>query len=82
MTKGSGPYAEAWNGTTWRLLKVPGPPSLAYYGLGMAGISCAKASSCVATGGFFINPGVNSRSRALAEAWNGIRWRELRPLNP
>ena len=82
VTKGSGPYAEAWNGTSWQLLTVPGPPSLAYYGLGLAGISCAKASSCIATGGFFINPGVNSRSRALAEAWNGIRWRELRPLNP
>lgn len=81
-TQGSGPYAEAWNGTSWRLLKVPGPRSLAYVGLGLAGVSCARASSCMAAGGFFTNPGVNSRSSTLAEAWNGIRWRVLRPLNP
>jgi hypothetical protein len=81
-TKGSGPYAEAWNGASWRLLTVPGPGSLAYYGLGLAGVSCAKTPSCIAVGGFFTNPGVNSRSSTLAEAWNGIRWRVLRPFNP
>ena len=41
------------------LLKVPGPSSLAYYGLGLAGVSCAKASRCLAAGGFFTHPGVN-----------------------
>jgi hypothetical protein len=82
VTKGSGPYAEEWNGASWRLLKVPGPRSVAYDGLGLTGVSCAKTSSCIATGGFFTNPGVNSRSRTIAEAWNGTKWRELRPLNP
>jgi hypothetical protein len=80
--KGSGPYAEAWNGTSWRLLTVPGPGSLAYYGLGLAGVSCANSASCIAVGGFFTNPGANSRSSTLAEAWNGISWRALQPLNP
>jgi hypothetical protein len=80
--KGSGPYAEAWNGTSWQLLTVPGPASLAYNGLGLAGISCAKTTSCMTTGGFLTNPGVNSRSSTLAEAWNDSRWRVLQPLNP
>ncbi len=78
---GTGPFAETWNGASWHLLKVPGPRSLAD-GLGMAGVSCPLASRCVAVGGFFTHPGVNSRSSSLAEAWNGIRWRALRPLNP
>jgi hypothetical protein len=78
--RGTGPFAEAWNGISWHLLKVPGPRSLAD-GLGLAGLSCPKASSCIATGSSYSNPGVNSRSRTLAEAWNGIRWRELRPIN-
>jgi hypothetical protein len=81
-TKGSGPYAEAWNGTRWQLLPVPGPRSLASYGLGLAGVSCAKTSRCIAAGGFATNPGLNSSSNTLAEAWNGTRWRLLRPLNP
>jgi hypothetical protein len=80
--KGSGPYAETWNGTSWRLLTVPGPGSLAYYGLGLAGVSCANSANCIAAGGFFANPGVNSSSSTLAEAWNGISWGVLRPPSP
>jgi hypothetical protein len=79
---GSGPYAETWNGTSWQLLTVPGPGSLAYYGLGLAAVSCTNGASCIAAGGFFTNPGMNSQSSILAEAWNGISWRLLQPLNP
>lgn len=73
-------FAEAWNGTSWHLLKVPGPRSLAD-SLGLAWVSCPQASRCVATGSYFSNLNRGS-TRALAEAWNGTGWRELRPLNP
>jgi hypothetical protein len=36
-TKGSGPYDDARNGTSWQLLKVPRPRSPGYYGPGLAG---------------------------------------------
>ena len=80
--KGSGPYAETWNGTSWQLLTAPGPGSLANYGLGLAAISCANNATCIAAGGFLTNPGRTSQSSTLAEAWNGISWRVLQPLNP
>ena len=77
---GTGALAEAWNGTSWHLLKVPAPRSLVN-GLGLTGVSCPLASRCIATGSYFpnLNPG---SIRILAEAWNGTKWRELRPLNP
>ena len=78
---GTGPFAETWNGTSWHLLKVPGPRTLAD-GPDLAGLSCPLASRCIATGSFFTNPSQNLSSQTLAEAWNGTRWRMLRPLNP
>ena len=33
MIKGTGLFAETWNGTKWHLLKVPGPRSPASYEL-------------------------------------------------
>jgi hypothetical protein len=77
---GTGAFAEVWNGTTWHLLKVPGPRSLAD-GLGLAGVSCPLPSRCIATGSFISNLNLGS-VRILAEAWNGARWHMLRPLNP
>jgi hypothetical protein len=77
---GTGAFAEVWNGTTWHLLKVPGPRSLAD-GLGLAGVSCPLPSRCIATGSFISNLNLGS-VRILAEAWNGTRWHMLRPLNP
>ena len=73
-TKGSGPYAEAWNGTSWRLLKVPGPRSLAYYGLGLAGISCAKTSSCIARRWLLHQP-----RRELTKQYprRGVEWHQV-----
>jgi hypothetical protein len=44
VTKSSGPYAEEWHGTSWRLLEVPGPRSLAYYGLGLAAVGSRRES--------------------------------------
>jgi hypothetical protein len=78
---GSGPYAEAWNGTSWQLLTVPGPSALAY-GPGLAAVSCANSASCIAVGGFVTNPGVTPQSSTIAEVWNGISWRVLQPINP
>jgi len=36
----------------------------------------------VATGSYFASYPASASVRILAEAWNGTRWRELRPLNP
>ncbi len=78
---GTGPFAETWNGTSWHLLKVPAPPSPGS-GPGLAALSCPLASRCVATGSYFANLPTSGSIRILAEAWNGTRWRMLRPLNP
>jgi hypothetical protein len=77
LIKGTGAFAEVWNGISWHLLKVPGPGSLVN-GPGLAGVSCPLASRCVATGSYFVTPS----TRIIAEAWNGTSWRELRPLSP
>jgi hypothetical protein len=59
------PLAEAWNGSGWRILKVPGPlsPTLSV----LDQVSCTGASFCLAVG--------NDGSHTLAEQWNGTRWR-------
>jgi hypothetical protein len=80
VIKGTGAFAETWNGTSWHLLKVPGPRSLAESS-GLAGVSCPLPSRCIATGSYVANYNLGS-IRILAEAWNGTRWRELQPLNP
>ena len=76
--KGTGAFAEAWNGTRWHLLKVPHPRPPAYDGL--TGVWCTTGSACIATGGRYSN--LNSQSRTLAEAWNGTSWRVLQTRNP
>jgi hypothetical protein len=76
--KGTGAFAEVWNGISWHLLKVPAPRSLVN-GPGLTGVSCPLASRCVATGSYFAT---GASIRIVAEAWNGTTWRELRPLNP
>ncbi len=77
LIKGTGAFAEVWNGISWHLLKVAAPRSLVN-GPGLTGVSCPLASRCVATGSYFATASL----RIVAEAWNGTTWRELRPLNP
>lgn len=54
--------AEAWDGSTWRMLKAPADGSIA-----LSVVSCASASFCM---------GVFGDSDRIAE-WNGQAWRLL-----
>jgi hypothetical protein len=64
-----GLFAEAWNGSAWKVQPMPEPAGAS--SLGLNGISCTAADSCEAvgsyeSGGIFL---------PLAEVWNGSRWR-------
>jgi hypothetical protein len=59
--------AEAWNGTSWSLLRTPDPGSTSNE---LRGVSCASTSACMAVGDF---TGIGNQ-HTLAEAWNGVTW--------
>src|SRR6516165_8261818 len=71
-TKASGTgvtLAERWNGTSWRILPTPNPARATLSGL--LGVACSTLSACTAVGQAIIG----GASQALAERWDGIRWR-------
>jgi hypothetical protein len=71
-TKASGvgvPLAEQWNGSKWRIQRVPGPSGAAWSAL--FGVSCASPSACEAVGVATSGSGAQT---ALAEGWNGSSW--------
>jgi uncharacterized membrane protein len=67
--------AESWNGGRWQLLRTQSPGTRVS---DLASVSCASPARCVAVG-FYLNSG-QPFAQALAETWNGIRWRILPPL--
>jgi len=62
--------AERWNGSRWRIQPVPSPPGAAWSALN--GVSCVSPSACEAVG---ITISRSGARRAVAERWNGTRWR-------
>jgi len=64
-------FAEAWDGTSWRLIKVPTPDRAPDSELGR--VSCVSATRCLATGSFGFLTAVSTRP--LIEAWQAGRWR-------
>jgi hypothetical protein len=66
--------AESWNGRSWRVLRSPSPGTAVS---DLAGVSCASPASCIAVG-FYLDRG-RPFGQALAEQWNGTRWRVLPP---
>lgn len=68
--KGPFTLAEAWNGSTWKLMTVPAPAGATRTWL--YGISCRSASACTAVGSYRNKAGATF---ALAERWNGTSWR-------
>jgi hypothetical protein len=62
--------AEQWNGTSWRVLPTPNPTGTAFSDL--LGVACTAPSACTAVGSSVTTAGA---FRALAERWNGTRWR-------
>lgn len=71
------PLAKRWNGRHWRIQAVPRPSGGAETGL--FAVSCASARACTAVGAATSSTG---RTTALAEAWNGSRWRIQRTPGP
>jgi hypothetical protein len=63
-------FADVWNGAKITAVKVPAPVKKT--GVGLSGISCHSAASCVAVGAYF---GSGSTYGALSAAWNGKAWK-------
>ncbi len=71
-------FSEAWNGTAWTLKTTPRPTGTTYSLLNDA--SCRSATFCMATGDYQVNN--SSKSRTLAELWNGKIWAIEATPNP
>ena len=67
--------AEAWNGTSWNILRTPDPGSTNNE---LFGISCTSPSNCMAVGDFI---GIGN-GMTLAESWNGTRWSIVKTPRP
>src|SRR5215469_10598820 len=71
-TKASGAgvtLAERWNGTSWRILPTPNPARATISAL--FGVTWSTLTACTAVGQAIIG----GASQALAERWDGTRWR-------
>jgi hypothetical protein len=60
--------AEAWNGTSWRVLAFPSPAMASF--VGVQDVSCRGSTACMAVGMTFA-PATTS----LAEVWHSGKWR-------
>ena len=67
---GTGTLAEAWAAGRWRVLPTPSPTGMTDSWL--VAVSCSAAAACMAVGSA-MSP--NAPNAALAEYWNGLRWR-------
>ena len=67
--------AEAWNGTSWSIIRTPDPGSSANE---LRGVACTSPSGCMAVGDF---AGIGNEL-TLAEAWNGTSWSVVKTPHP
>jgi hypothetical protein len=67
--------AEAWNGTSWHLVRTPNPGSTSNE---LRGVSCVSPSSCMAVGDF---TGIGNEM-TLAESWDGTTWSLVKTPHP
>lgn len=56
---------ESWNGTSWSVVANPSITDSS-----LTGVSCVRATECVAVGGYENSKG----DEVLTEAWNATRW--------
>jgi hypothetical protein len=68
--------AQAWNGTRWRTLKTAYPTLTTASFLNQ--VSCPFGGRCLAVG----SQGSGKHVSALAEIWNGARWKVLKIPSP
>ncbi len=71
-------FSELWNGKIWMIKTTPRLRGTTYSNLG--GVSCRSARFCTAVGDYQVRN--SSKSRALAEAWNGRKWTIEATPNP
>jgi hypothetical protein len=71
-------YSEVWNGKTWAVRLTPRRSGTTYSSLGA--VSCRSATFCLAVGDYQVND--SSKSRTLAEEWNGRTWAIKATPNP
>jgi hypothetical protein len=69
--------AEHWNGTTWSIVKTP---KIAVDNYDLQGVSAVSARDVLAVGSTWNN--TTQRFQALAERWNGTRWRRVAVGSP
>lgn len=62
--EGQFPFAERWNGKTWKVESVPTVSTIGY--LFLTGASCPAPGFCVAAGTYQGDP--------VAETWNRSKW--------
>jgi hypothetical protein len=62
-------FADEWNGTSWKLARIPGPDGL---GSALGSVSCTAPNACTAVGAILDND--TETESTLAEAFNGTRW--------
>jgi hypothetical protein len=72
-----GSVAESWNGTTWTHQAIARPSGAVTVML--RAVSCTAASACLAVGSY---SDASRADHALAESWNGSRWRLVPPAEP
>jgi hypothetical protein len=72
------PLAEAWNGTSWQVERVPSTTGI---DTGLYGVSCTTVSWCLAVGGYQAANG-HSGPFPLAEEWTGMSWRPVKAPSP
>jgi len=58
------PFADAWDGSAWMSMPMPGP--MGTPGSQLAGVSCPSATMCVAVGS-------NGDFQSFSELWNGSK---------
>ncbi len=75
VSASSATLAEAWNGTSWRLVPTPRTAASGFAELGS--VSCTATSACEAVGLL-----QKASEQALAEAWNGRSWTIQRGAAP
>jgi hypothetical protein len=64
-------FAETWNGTAWKMTKVPEPADTIS---NLTGVSCTSPKFCIAVDAY--NP------HALVQSWNGQSWKIVKVPAP
>jgi hypothetical protein len=59
--------AAQWDGRRWAIRRLPSPAGSGAGPVALAGVSCGSPTACLAVG--------NAGGHAVAELWNGARWR-------